>query len=167
MQPHKWAEHSIIFTGFHDIYCLPFFFHWAKIIAIAVNRKAIFATFVCPCSLIEMEAEMTYHLSCISLKPRLCCCQRPGNRSPGSSGAAAAPRGRDRGAPAAPGCRSGFGACETPHRDRADTESNSCHGPETLSMGRFKSHVELLLIFAPPTYSSTGSFLSIVKQRDN
>lgn len=48
-------------------------FHISKenIITIAVNWQAIFATLVCPCSLTQMEAEMTCHLSQISLKPRL------------------------------------------------------------------------------------------------
>lgn len=34
-----------------------------NIVTIAVTRKAIFATLVCPCSLIQMEADMTCHLS--------------------------------------------------------------------------------------------------------
>lgn len=58
-------------------------FHISKenIVTIAVNWQAIFATLVRPCSLIQMEAKMTCHLSQISLKPRLCCCQWPGNCS--------------------------------------------------------------------------------------
>jgi len=35
----------------------------ANIITIAVNGKAIFATLVCPCSLVQMEAQITCHLS--------------------------------------------------------------------------------------------------------